>query len=488
MRLRRLVGPISGIIIPYIIFECLRRQPSWDILLTLPHGHFYIVSAVSFLSIIIAFTIGIAGRRLRNIKVGFLALAFISMAEIFMVHGLSTPHFIIHQTHLPGIMAPLSVITATLWLWLSTFSSDHPIVVFFAKHERLLLPIWTITLALVGTLVMLMPHALNFVKLDVYPFNSAVTVMIALLNLHTMYRYFQSYSYSRFPLQLAIVYSAGWLIVAQIIMVTAENWRLSWWSYHILLLASMIVMLWGLMKQYVANRSVTEAMRSLFTIDPYERITNSISPSVKALMLATESKDHYTAGHNFRVTVYALKIAEQLQLRPDQLRALAHGTIIHDIGKLEIPDAILNKPGKLTAQEREVIESHPKSGYEMCRKLGFMKEELEIIRSHHEKWNGEGYPDQLRGEQIPRMARIVAVADVYDALTSDRAYRKALSHEDAMTFLNEHKGTHFDPACIEAWGKACEQEPQIQREMSYLYDQKIAADENIVRVATTRYM
>lgn len=488
MPMRRLGGPILGIIIPYIIFEWLRRQPSWDLMLTLPTGHFYIVSAVSFLAIIIAFLIGIAGRRLRNIKVGFLALAFISLAEIFMVHGLSTPNFIIHQTHLPGVMAPLSVVAATIWLWLSTLSSDHRIVIFFAKYERLLLPLWTVTLALMGTLAMLMPHGLNFVKLDVYPINYAVTVIIALLNLHTMYRYFQSYSYSRFPLQIAIVYSAGWLIVAQIIMVMGENWRISWWIYHFLLLASMIIMLWGLIKQYVANRSLAEAMRALFTTDPYERITNSISPSVKALMMATESKDHYTAGHNFRVTVYALKIAEQLQLRPDQLRALAHGTIIHDIGKLEIPDDILNKPGKLTAEEREVIESHPLSGYEMCRKLGFMKEELEIIRHHHEKWNGTGYPDQLRGEQIPRMARIVAVADVYDALTSDRAYRKALSHEDALLFLIEQKGIHFDPVCVEAWKKVCERVPHIQREVTYKYEQKITSDEYVLSNEATRNM
>lgn len=475
MLFRRLGGPIAAIIIPYLIFECLRRQPSWDILLALPHGHFYIVSAVSFLSIIIAFAVGIAGRRLRNIKVVFLALAFISLAEIFMIHGLSTPNLIIHPTHVPGVMAPLSVIAATFWLWLSTFPTDHRIVVFFAKYERVLLPIWIVAIALFGVLVMWMPHMLNFFKLDVYPFNGAITTVIALLNLHTMYRYFQSYSYSRFPLQLAIVYSAGWLIVSQIVMVVGEVWRLSWWFYHFLLLASMIIMLVGLIKQYASNRSLSDAMRALFTIDPFERITNSISPSVKALMVATESKDLYTAGHNFRVTVYALKIAEQLQLRPDQLRALAHGTIIHDIGKLEIPDAILNKPGKLTPEERAVIEKHPVNGYEMCRRLGFMKEELEIIRHHHEKWNGEGYPDQLRGEQIPRMARIVAVADVYDALTSNRAYRKALTHEEALQFLNEHKGTHFEPVCVEAWEKAFKQKPDIYEEVSNMYEQKIAA-------------
>ncbi|WEK54099.1 MAG: HD-GYP domain-containing protein [Candidatus Cohnella colombiensis] len=478
MLLRRLAGPIAGIIIPYIIYVYLKSQPSWDILLTVPHGHFYIVSAVCILAVIMAFAVGIAGRRVRNIKVSFLALAFISLAEIFMVHGLSTPNLIIHQTHVPGVMAPLSVIATTVWLWLSTFPSDHRVVVFFARYERLLLPVWTIIIALLGILVMMKPHWLDFIKLDIYPFNGAVTIVTGIINLHTIYRYFQSYSFSRFPLQIAIVYSAGWIIVAQVIMVTGETWRLSWWIYHFLLLASMLVMLWGLKKQYGANRSLAGVMRALFTRDPYEQITDSISPSVKALMIATESKDHYTAGHNFRVTVYALKIAEQLQLRPDQLRALANGTIIHDIGKLEISDAILNKPGRLTPEERVAIEMHPVRGYEMCRSLGFMKEELEIIRSHHEKWNGEGYPDRLSGEQIPRLARIVAVADVYDALTSDRAYRKAMTHDEAMQLLNSNKGTHFEAACVEAWEIVAKQVPDIYQHVSNMYEQKI----NVVHV------
>ncbi|MCI3924673.1 HD domain-containing protein [Paenibacillus sp. TRM 82003] len=132
---------------------------------------------------------------------------------------------------------------------------------------------------------------------------------------------------------------------------------------------------------------------------------------------------------------------------------------MHDVGKIEIPDAILNKPGRLSPEERAMIELHPVKGYDMCRGLGFMKEELEIIRWHHEKWGGGGYPDGLRGDAIPMLARIVAVADVYDALTSNRAYRKAMTHEQAMSLLNEQRGSHFDPACIEAWQRVCARDP-----------------------------
>lgn len=171
-----------------------------DVTVRIPSGHFYIVSAVALLAVVIAFAVGIAGRRVRNIKVSFLALAFISMAELFMVHGLSTPNLLLHPTHLPSIMAPISVIAATFWLWLSSLPSDHRIVVYFARYEKRLLPVWTLALALLGTLAMLFPHAVDFIKLDVYPLNGTVTFVIAVLNLHTMYRYYQSYAYSRFPL------------------------------------------------------------------------------------------------------------------------------------------------------------------------------------------------------------------------------------------------------------------------------------------------
>ncbi|MFD2331081.1 HD-GYP domain-containing protein [Cohnella sp. GCM10020058] len=470
MNARSLLGPLAASILPYVAFVVLSRNPGWDGLFVLPGAHFYIVSSVALLALIVAGFVAVAGRRVRNIKVSFLALSFVSLAVLFMVHGLSTPNFLIGATPLPKISAPLSVIFATVWLWLSSWRSDHPLIHFLSCRERLLLPLWTVLLALAGLIGLLRPEIVDFIRLDVHPLNSSATLFVIIVNIVTGYRYYRSYLYSRFPLELAIVYSTAWLIAAQLIMTQGTVWRSSWWLYHFLLLAAMIVVLFGLYRQYASRRSLTGAIKGLFTTDPVERITNALQPSVRALMLATESKDTYTAGHNFRVTLYALKIAEQLQLRPEQLRALVGGTIVHDVGKIETPDAVLNKPGRLTPEERTIIEEHPVRGYEMCRNLGFMEEELGIIRSHHEKWNGEGYPDRLAGEEIPRMARIVAVADVYDALTSNRAYRPAMSHEDAMVILNASKGTHFEPACVEAWERACQAEPEMIREGSAMWE------------------
>src|SRR5690606_21799888 len=120
---------------------------------------------------------------------------------------------------------------------------------------------------------------------------------------------------------------------------------------------------------------------------------------------------------------------------------------------------------KLEPDERKLIENHPLDGYNMCRQLGFMLEELAIIRSHHEKWDGTGYPDRLAGEAIPLVARVTAVADVYDALTSSRSYRKAMTHEKAMSIIQEESGTHFDPRCVEAWVKVVTEEKEFFQRM-----------------------
>jgi putative nucleotidyltransferase with HDIG domain len=348
-----------------------------------------------------------------------------------------------------------------MWLALSALSSDHPIVLWLSRFKNKLVPVWTIALGCFGLFGILMPEAVGLIPWSRQPIKAIVTVISIGLNIVTIYRYYQSYRYSRFPLQLCILYSASLLIAAQIIMVSGTTWMLSWWMYHWLLLISVVMMIIGLVWQYASKKSIVGAIKALFTTDPIERITNSISPSVKALILATETKDTYTAGHNFRVTMYALRLAEEMHATPEQLRALAQGAIVHDVGKINVPDAILNKPGRLTDEERAIIEQHPVKGYELCRNLGFMREELQIIRSHHEKWDGSGYPDRLRGEQIPLLARIIAVADVYDALSSNRSYRQARTHHETLAFLQEMKGTHFDPACVDAWTKLCDRDPQV---------------------------
>lgn len=462
------MGPLAAVLAPYIVFQYLIMNSALDPKIVAPNGHFYIVSSVALLATIVALVVGVSGRRLRNIQVTFLAMAFLSLAEVFAIHGLATPGFILKSSHVPGIAAQMSILLTAIWLWLSAQSSDHRIVVLCSSRQEYLVPIWGGILAVVGIVALFLPHSAQWIPLDQNPVKWLVTAVILGLNFITIRRYWLSYRYTRFPLQLSIVYSIGWLSLAQIIIVTGESWKISWWIYHFLLLAAMIVMLVGLVRQYSRTSSVGNAVRALFNNDPVERIESGISPSVRALLIAAESRDRYTAGHNFRVALYAIRLGDEIGLSPEQLRALAQGGVVHDIGKMQVPDSILNKPDKLTPDERTVIERHPVEGYEMCKKLGFMKEELEVIRNHHEKWDGSGYPDRLKGEDIPILARILAVTDVYDALTSSRSYRKAWSHEDGIQWIKGQAGTHFDPACVQAWERVCAQGPVEYRQPTWI--------------------
>jgi putative nucleotidyltransferase with HDIG domain len=457
-------GPAAAIVLPMLLFAGLRFNPQWDTLLQHPKGHFYIVSFVSVLSALIAFTVGLSGRRLRNIKLSFLALSFLSMGGIFAVHGLSTPGFLLQPSHMPAVSAQVSVLIASMWLWMSSLPTDNRLLRFFADRQAYLVPGWFLILVLMGFVSMTFPHMADSMPLNENPLKWVATAVTITFCGLVVYRYLHGFRYSRLPLQLSIVYSACWLIDTQIIMATGQLWRLSWWIYHYLLLAAMVVMIGGFIRHSAAGVPFTQMFKALFTRDPKERIEACISPSVKALVVATESRDLYTAGHNFRVAMYALRLGEEMGLSPEQLRALAQGTVVHDVGKIQIPDSILNKPGRLSADERAVIETHPVTGYEMCKRVGFMKDELDVIRSHHERWDGTGYPDRLTGNNIPLLARITAVADVYDALTSTRAYRVAWTHEVTMEHLAAGAGTQFDPVCVQAWISLCERDPEAYRE------------------------
>jgi putative two-component system response regulator len=156
-----------------------------------------------------------------------------------------------------------------------------------------------------------------------------------------------------------------------------------------------------------------------------------------SLALSIEAKDPYTEGHCDRLSKYSVALAERLGL-PEELRvALRRGGLVHDIGKLGVPEQILLKPGPLTPEERKIMEQHTIAGERICAPLRSFRHVLPIIRHHHEKWDGSGYPDGLRGEQIPLIARILQVTDIYDALTTDRPYRKALSLEKAFAIMRE---------------------------------------------------
>jgi len=173
-----------------------------------------------------------------------------------------------------------------------------------------------------------------------------------------------------------------------------------------------------------------------------------------ALAQAIEQRDAYTAGHCERLAGYSVAIGMALGLPRTQLLALHRGGFLHDIGKISIPDAILHKPGPLTAEEWALVKRHPIKGEEICSEMKSLRPVLPIIRSHHERWDGSGYPDGLRGNQIPLVARILQISDIYDALTTARPYKPALPPEEALGILTEEaKRGWRDPELVAVFGE-----------------------------------
>lgn len=182
---------------------------------------------------------------------------------------------------------------------------------------------------------------------------------------------------------------------------------------------------------------LTTRIKSLLKMKSLNDELDSAEEVIFALARAIEAKDSYTQGHTERVSQFAVTVAHRLGLSDRDEDALYKGGILHDIGKIAIPDSILNKPGRLTDEEFNIIRTHPDRGQKICQPLNSIQEALPVVRHHHEKLDGSGYPDKLSGSGVPVIARIMAIVDVYDALTSTRSYRVAMPQEKAFSILDE---------------------------------------------------
>lgn len=190
----------------------------------------------------------------------------------------------------------------------------------------------------------------------------------------------------------------------------------------------------------------------------YTEIKKSFFETCEALAEAIEKKDRYTGGHTKRVVHYSMCVAKYLNLTEQELERIRLGAILHDVGKIGIEDKVLKKQAPLDADEWKVMQTHPEQGYDIMSRVTSLKDVIGGMRYHHERWDGKGYPLGLRGEEIPLLARIIAVADTYDAMVSTRPYRKGLSPQVAFDEIVKHRGTQFDPRVVDAFVEAFKHE------------------------------
>ncbi len=184
-----------------------------------------------------------------------------------------------------------------------------------------------------------------------------------------------------------------------------------------------------------------------------DQILAAYEATIEGWSHALDLRDQETEGHSQRVTALTVQLAKRYGLNDEQLTHLRRGALLHDIGKLAIPDSILHKPDKLTEQEWEIMRQHPQFAFGMINSIEYLRPALDIPFCHHEKWDGTGYPRGIKGEDIPIAARLFAVVDVWDALCSDRPYRPAWTREKALEYIRNEAGRHFDPQIVDLFFK-----------------------------------
>jgi putative nucleotidyltransferase with HDIG domain len=199
------------------------------------------------------------------------------------------------------------------------------------------------------------------------------------------------------------------------------------------------------------NETLNERVReaTLAIREQQNELVRAYFGTLEAMILALDLRENETGYHSYRVTEYAVYLGKHARLTDEELSVMAKGALLHDIGKIGIPDSILLKPGKLTDEEWVLMKKHPEFGYNLLRNIDFLEESAVIVHTHHERYDGQGYPAGLSRDEIPLGARIFSVADALDAMTSERSYRRALPFEEAVRRITEASGSQFDPDVVD---------------------------------------
>jgi HD superfamily phosphohydrolase YqeK len=220
----------------------------------------------------------------------------------------------------------------------------------------------------------------------------------------------------------------------------------------------LIAALWSVVGPFAAILVIIPLFAARWAIGQYAEQQQAYEATMAALCKAVETKDFYTRGHSERVSKGATMLGREIGMRPERLEAITYAGMLHDVGKLGVPTKVLQKSGSLTEEEYAAIQLHPMRGLEIVREIGFLDEALAGIMHHHERIDGRGYPLGLAGDEIPEFARVIAVADAFDSMTSTRSYRDARRIEEAVAELRKWSGSQFDPALVDAFITALERD------------------------------
>jgi putative nucleotidyltransferase with HDIG domain len=410
--------------------------------------HFLAIGISAGLAAAAAVVLTIAGARRGDARAVVIGTAFSSMAALLCIHGLMTPGFLVGMNGLVAFAGAATLPVGGAVLALAAIPElRRPSAVRPVLALQAVLLVLILALGLAG---LLDPSLVPGVpKAKSTPAWIALAVGLVLYGaLGT--RAARTYLLTRRFADLTVVFGLVLLAVSLVPGLLMEYYELGWWLGHAWELIGI-----GLVGVPVAldlhrgaqSRPLTNDLRASELVSAADAF---MGPTVRALLVRLAHKDDYTAEHTRGVALRAVQVGEELGLAPVRLRELAVGGLLHDVGKLAVPDEILQKPDALTDEEFDVIKRHPELGSELVRELGFSAQVARLVLDHHERLDGTGYPRGLGAPDLDIETRILAVCDVFDALLSKRVYRDAWRLEDALELISREAGTKFDPACVEA--------------------------------------
>jgi putative nucleotidyltransferase with HDIG domain len=465
-RLGLSVLAVAALSTPAILFLVLQAVPRIDVIFQSLEFHLVVVSLIAALAAAVAGLAAVPAGRSNDAALVFLALGCLAVGLTMFGHGLATPGIGAMPHNLWVARLPsIGIWSFALAQAAALLPRHNPLARFASRRPYVALAV-PATMMMAG-LALVVRHPEAWIGATPLPYEDAVLSVVGMLSAASLaaiaFVHWRRWRLSGDGVQLALVVASMLAAEAQLSMRLGRMWHLSWWDYHVLLMLGFGSTVYALTKSYMRGRDHRLDLGFIFQRGALAHIARGYPEALRALVAAVEARDAYTRGHSKRVTELSVDIGQRLGLRGDKLRKLVWGAELHDIGKIGIPDYIMQKPGALTPDERGLIEQHPAIGWEIVRKLNSLQEVLEIVRHHHERIDGNGYPDGLGGENIPLSARIVAVADVWDALTSDRAYRPAWSREEAIKVMREGRGTQFDERCLDALLSLLNELDQVKR-------------------------
>jgi putative nucleotidyltransferase with HDIG domain len=410
--------------------------------------HFTAVGLTALVASIAAVALTIVGAKRRDGRTVLVGTAFSAMAALLVLHGIATPGVLVGYNGVVAFTGGATLPVGGAVLALSALPAlRRPSGVRPLLGLQFVLLIAIIALGVVG---MLKPSTVPGVPET--GSRAADLLLVVGLGFYAILglRALRTFLLTRRLADLVVTVGIVWLAAALPPALLLSYLELGWWLGHGFELVGIVIVGAPVTLDLRRAAQSRPLVGDVCGADLVAAEESFLGAHVRALTVRLAEKDEYTEEHTRRVALRAVQVGEELGLSPGRVRALATGGLVHDIGKLSVPDEILKKPGPLTDDEFEVVKRHADWGDRMLRDLGFKEEVRQLVRSHHERLDGSGYPHGVAGPAMPLDVRILAVCDVYDALISQRVYREAWTHERAIALLREESGTAFNPKCVAA--------------------------------------